>query len=178
MADFTLAGGPVRPSITKVKQGDDLRKLGLGTSVFFWFGDDGALGTLVGQVPPGFLSRPLYKEWIRGVHGAGFFSYGPYQRLEGVGSFRVWFFLEISNRGNAGDEVLTADVSDYDNGGAAIAGPTTFKVQDFPAGTDGFTIYSPELSIPAGNHRIEARIVAKGGASLKLWGIRWEVNTL
>ena len=64
MADLMIAGGPGRPSVAAIKPGDDLLKLGFGTTVHFWFGDDGALATIVGQIPPGFLTRPLYKEWI------------------------------------------------------------------------------------------------------------------
>lgn len=174
--DLILAGGADRPS-PLIPAGADPRKLGLGTVVMFWHGDDSALGTLVGGVPVGYLSRPLYKQWLRGHHSPGTFSYGPYQRLEGIGSFKVWFFIEITNRGAAGDEVLTADVSDFDNGGAVLVSKT-FRVSDFPSGTDSFCIYSRELTIPNGNHRIETRIAAKGGASIKLWGIRWEIDTL
>jgi hypothetical protein len=174
--DFVLVGASDRSLPKEVSQGDDLRKLGLGTEVLYWFGDDPELGTQTGQIPNGYLSKPLYKEWLRGVHSPGCFSFGPYVRLQGVGSFKVWFFIEVTNRGGAGEEVLTADITDTDNGLEIIASGT-FKVSDFPAETNGYTIYSPNFSIRS-NNRIESRIFAKGGASLKLWGIRWEVNAL
>lgn len=174
--DFVLSGASDRSMPANISEGSDLRALGLGTEVLHWFGDDPALGTQTGQIPNGFTSRPLYKEWLRGVHAPGYFSFGPYISIQGVGSFKVWFFIEMRNRGGAGEEVLTVDISDYDNGGAILLSGT-FRVSDFPAGTDGFTIYCNSLSIPS-NHRIESRVFAKGGASLKLWGIRWEVNTL
>jgi len=176
-ADFTISGGLIRTPPTYAPDDASFRMRALGTVVMHWFGDSPALGTNVGQIPGGYLTAPLYKEWLRGVHGAGYFSYGPFERLDGVGSFQVWFFIEVTNRGGAGDDVLTADVVDHDNGGSPLASGT-FKVSDFPVGLAGFTIYSPILNIPSGNHRIESRIFARGGASLKLWGIRWEIDTL
>ena len=180
MSDLKLKSIYTHPSenlrTKNLKKDDDPLKLGLGTNVLFWHGDDSALGTKVGGVPNGYLSRPFYKQWTRGVDDNGHFSFGPYHRIEGTGSFRVWFFIEVTNRGNSKDKVVTVDISDYD-GGKALCGPTTFNVKDFPKKTDGFIIYSPDMKIPS-NNRIETRLFTEGGATLKLWSIRWEIDTL
>ena len=99
-SDLILVVGADRPS-PLIGAKENPRNLGLGTVVIFWHGDDSVLGTLVGSLPSGYLSRPLYKQWLRGVHSPGWFSYGPYQRLDGVGTFKVWFFIEVTNRGGA-----------------------------------------------------------------------------
>ena len=175
--DFVLAGSCDRPLPKEGSQGDDLRKLGLGTNVLYWFGDDPALGTQAGVIPTGYDPGPLYKEWIRGVHAPGFLTFGPYVSFPGVGSFNVWFFIEIRNRGGAGEDVLTADITDSDNAGAILA-TVTLKVGNFPAGIEGFQIFTQkDISLPS-NHKIESRIFAHGGANIKLWGIRWEVYRL
>lgn len=55
-----------------------------------------------------------------------------------------------------------------------LAHDANFKVGNFPADTEGIQIFTKMDLNNSSNHKIASWIFAKGGACLKLWGIRWE----
>jgi hypothetical protein len=149
------------------------RTLGLLTQVITWFGDDRALGMQTGQIPPGY-DGAKFRQWLRGVHSTdSWFQCGPYQLLEGVGGFRAKLFGIIGNR--ASGNVLYTDIYDYTSG--ATYGAKTFALSDFPTNSDGFVVFYPSVSIQSG-HRYETRVRCLGAASVSLYMLRWEVDTL
>ena len=148
---------------------------GLGLHAYIWHGDD--LPRRVGGPPPGYITDTYMTQWIRGKDAAGYMSFGPYFNPTTVGSLlRVKWIMEIRDRGGANEDVLTVDCVDQ-SGGVDIFPPTTFKVSQFPANSDGFIIFSPNrnYSIDAGMN-IETRVKAHGGASLKLHQIRYDIH--
>ena len=150
------------------------RRVGLGTTVITWFGDDSALGMQTGQIPPGYVTGPKFKQWLRGVHSTNlWFQVGPYQRLEGVGGFTAKLFGVIGNRANG--DVLHTDIYDYTSGTSYNA--TTFPLSAFPTNSDGFVIFYPSVTLQSG-HLYETRVMCKGAASISVYMLRWEVDTL
>ncbi|WP_133510745.1 hypothetical protein [Candidatus Thiosymbion oneisti] len=147
-------------------------ELGLGTNVLFWHGDQLSMQT--GQIPPGYVTDPYFKQWIRDRHDTGlWFSIGPYERLDGVGTFKAKLFGEIGNRGSG--DVLYTDIYDYTSG--KTYGAMTFPLSDFPTNSAGFRIRYPAVTIESG-HRYETRVRCLGAANVSIYSLRWEVNTL
>jgi hypothetical protein len=149
----------------------------LGSNAYVWHGDD--LPRRVGGPPLGYVSKTYITEWKRGRDSAGYMSFGPYFRPAGVGSlFMIRWIMSLSNRGGADEDVITVDCVDHDNGGTPLFPQTTFKVRQFPSGSDGFVVFSKnEVEIkPAMN--IETRVFAHGGASLVLFQLRYDVHYL
>lgn len=151
--------------------------LSLGDTAVVWHGDD--LPWRVGGPPAGYAGRSYMLQWMRGVHDTGYMSFGPYYRPSTVGSLlQVKFMMSLSNRGSADENVLTVDFVDHNNGGAALLPPTTFRVRDFPANSDGFIIFSRrEISLRP-SMSIETRVTALGGASLSLYQVRYDIHYL
>lgn len=155
----------------------DPKAKSLGSSVYLWHGDD--LPRRVGGPPRGYVTKTYMTEWTRGKDDKGYMSFGPYFKPSAVGSlFKLRFIMSLSNRGAADDQVLTADCVDHANNGANLIRPVTFKVKNFPAGSEGFIIFSNrDISIKPGMN-IETRVYARGGASLSLYQIRYDVHYL
>lgn len=132
----------------------------------FWKGSE--LPTRVGRISSGYSSIPswLYTE----KSDVGYLSFGPYVEFPAGGLINsVLAIVEVTDRGGSSDDVLTIDVVDHPS--PAIL-ERTFKVSDFPSGTDTFGIYGGKISIPTGSN-IETRIYKHSGATLKLWGLNW-----
>ncbi|MDX1945998.1 MAG: hypothetical protein SFU86_11425 [Pirellulaceae bacterium] len=163
-----IAGGMLLPA--------NVYPQSLGTSVLHWFGD--ALGRLTGEIPPGYLNGPYFKQWIRGRHStADWFSIGPYQPLDGVGTFRIkMFMLAPVNARNAGQNAFYIDVYDYDGG--TVLASATFSVADLPSNSDAFAIISVNAHSIVSGHRYETRVRAEGGADLYVYLLHWEVDVL
>jgi hypothetical protein len=168
---FRLTGGIIPDAHEKIKS------LGIGIAVLHWFGDNLPISGESGEIPSGYITAPLFKHWIKGRHlpNNGHFSYGPYSRIQGVGQFRVEFYMAAENIGGGSEKALTADVVDADAG--TTFARTTFSNSQLSGEKGGFRIFSSNFKIP-NNNRIEARIIAHGGASIFLYSLRWYVETI
>ena len=153
-----------------------LEATGLGAIAENWHGDD--LPYTTGGPPTGYVNKPGYKEWIKGVHAPGHFSFGPYYVPSGVGSLsQIFFCCDHSNRGNADDDIATFDCVDYNQGGANLVNPLTVKVRDLPSNSWGFVVYLQGNGIEINpKMKIETRIFAHGGANIRFFKLHWTVN--
>lgn len=144
-------------------------------SYITWAGDRLPMST--GEIPGGWTDGPGFKRWIRGRHATDrWFSMGPYQRLNGLGSFKARTFCIAPINGRASGDAFLIDAFDFTDR-RIVAGPTTVPEGSLPSNSDGFVVFSPNISIENG-HSYEIRIMCKGGCDLDLYFMRWDIGIL
>lgn len=157
---------------------EEITAAGLGVAVKVWHGDELPTRKGCGQIPSGYVTRPYFKSFLKGSHNAGHFSYGPYHKFGGLGSFKVYFVMMATKRGSADQKAFMCDI--YDFTAKKVLAQTQFKHKDLPGKSDGFVVYTPRsLEIPKpGDHKIEARVFANDTCNIDLLEVRMSWNLL